>query len=294
MSLSTALWVTLGIFASLVAAGLGFPMPEEIPIVTAGALAGHAADRPSPNPPVEIVVGVLAADPTAPFPGQLPWGTLNWLSNYPPPVRSPMRWWFLLPVCILGVVISDGLLYGVGWFWGVRVLHFPWIRRLLPQERFERIQHNFQRYGVLILLFARILPGIRSPIFLTAGITRLPLRRFLLADLLYAIPGVSLLFSLAYWFTDSFLDLVLRVKREVDWVRPIIIMTLLAGVAVYLVFHFLRRPVPTGDPEELPFGGQVAAQITSGEHPTPHTDSRPLPSRNGEAAGQPNEQRSRP
>ena len=44
---------------------------------------------------------------------------------------------------------------------------------------------------MLILLFARILPGIRSPIFLTAGIMKLSWQRFLLADGIYAVPGVS-------------------------------------------------------------------------------------------------------
>jgi membrane protein DedA with SNARE-associated domain len=290
---STALWVTLGIFASLVAAGLGFPIPEEIPIVTAGVLAGHAAEQPALDPGL---VGVVAADPSATFPCQIPWGQLAWASSYAPPLRSPLRWWFLLPVCILGVVISDALLYGAGRFWGLSVLKFPWMRRLVPLERFERIQHNFQHYGILILLFARLLPGIRSPIFLTAGIMRLPLRRFLLGDLIYAIPGVSLLFSLAFWFTDSFLHLVYRVKDEVDKVRPILIIFIVAVVAVYLVFHVLRRPVPTGDPQELPLiGGQVAAQIDSGERketPSRHGAEPTTPS--SESAMQPSEHRSAP
>jgi membrane protein DedA with SNARE-associated domain len=180
--------------------------------------------------------------------------------------HSPRPWFILLPTCILGVVVSDTLLYGAGRFWGKRVLRFPWMRRLLPEERFRRIQHNFQHYGVLILLFARILPGIRSPIFLTAGIMKLPLRRFILADGIYAIPGVSLLFFLAYWFTDSFLDLVLRVKSEVDRVRPLVILTAILAVTIYFFIHFLRKPVVTGDPEELPIiGTQVAAKIEAAE-----------------------------
>jgi len=49
--------------------------------------------------------------------------------------------------------------------------------------------------------------------------------------------------------------------------------------------------VPTGDPEELPlFGGQVAAQIPNPEEHLSH----PRPSRNGEPAEQPNQERSTP
>ena len=36
-----------------------------------------------------------------------------------------------------------------------------------------------------------------------AGVLRMPFQRFLLADALYAIPGINLLFWLAYVFTDE-------------------------------------------------------------------------------------------
>jgi membrane protein DedA with SNARE-associated domain len=222
----TDLTIILGVFAALVAAGVGFPMPEEIPIVAAGAATGHSAQ-----------------DPT------------SWL-----------RWWLLLPVCILGVVISDGLLYLVGRVFGLGLLKFPLVARILPRDRLLRIQNNFRRYGVLILLFARFLPGIRSPIFLTAGIMRLSWRRFLLADGLYAIPGVSLLFFLAYWFTDQFREAVERAETYLGRIRPLLVVAAILGIAVYFLVQFLRKPVHTGDPEELPLiGDQVAASIEDQE-----------------------------
>ena len=41
-------------------------------------------------------------------------------------------------------------------------------------------------------MFGRLLPGIRMPLFLTAGIMRLPFMRFLLADGIGAILGNSI------------------------------------------------------------------------------------------------------
>ena len=113
------------------------------------------------------------------------------------------------------------------------------------------------------LLFARFLPAIRSPIFITAGLMRLSFRNFVLADGIYAIPGVSLLFTLAFWFGDQFRDLVVLAEGKIKVLKPVLILLLLTAVASYLVYNFLRHPVATGDPsEEMPLvGGQIAAHM---------------------------------
>lgn len=210
------IWACVITFSLLVAAGIGFPIPEEFPIIGAGIWVGHNADL------------------------------------------GPIRW-LILPVCITGVVISDGLLYGMGRFFGSKLLEWRAIKRLLPPQKRERIESNFHKYGVLTLLFARFLPAIRSPIFITAGIMRLSFAKFVIADGIYALPGVSLLFFLSYWFGDSFKDYL---EAKVHAYRPLVILLAIAAVAGFLAYHFLRRPVASGDPEELPLlGSRVAAKI---------------------------------
>jgi len=197
-------WGYLGVFLGILATGVGFPMPEELPVVIGGALSGG----------------------------------------------SHATWWVMLPVCIVGVIIGDSFLYGIGRFWGSRLVQRPFIKkRLLPPERLASITENFQKYGIKILLFARMTPGIRAPIFLTAGITRLPLAKFLIADGIYAVPGVSFLFFLGYWFTESMVDLI---ERNAQTVKAIVILVLVLAVAGYFIYRFLRRPVVTGDPHEMP------------------------------------------
>lgn len=225
-------------FFSLLAAGLGFPIPEEIPIVGAGAYAGsHVDNRPRL---ARTVASLLAFDPQTSLPAAIPWSSLPPLGELPDQT-SAVRWWLLLTICILGVVLSDGLLYCLGRVFGTRLLDLPFMKRFLSDAKRERIEKNFHRSGIKILLFARFMPGIRAPIFITAGIMRLPLHRFLLADGLYAIPGVSLLFFLAFWFTNSFVDLVVRVENHVVLWRPLVIMLLIIGLAGFLLFRYWRR-----------------------------------------------------
>jgi membrane protein DedA with SNARE-associated domain len=197
-------WGYLGVFVGILLTGLGFPMPEELPIVLGGALAGGAK----------------------------------------------AIWWIMLPVAIVGVVIGDSFLYGIGRLWGVKLVERPFVKKhLLTPEKLASITENFHKYGIKILLFARLTPGIRAPIFLTAGITRLPISQFLLADGIYAIPGVSLLFVLGYFFTDSMVQLI---EHDFVMFKNTIIVLVVLGVAGYLSYRFLRRPVVTGSPAELP------------------------------------------
>ena len=234
MLTTSALYHYFGVFVALVAAGVGFPIPEEIPVVTGGVLVGQNQDE--------------------------------------------LRWWIMLPVCIAGVVISDGLLYSIGRLWGPRLLEYRWIKtHLLTQERLHHIEDNFRRYGVKILLFARFLPAIRSPIFITAGLMRLSFTRFLIADGIYAIPGVSLLFFLGFWFTDQFLAAVERAESY----RPLVVVVILAAVASYLFYHFLHQPVATGDPKEFPVIGDQVAKMSPSAHSisldhSPDNSSLPL------------------
>src|SRR5437879_5321843 len=123
-----AFYIYLGIFLALVAAGMGAPIPEELPIVTAGAMVGHVADQ---APPAQLLMA-YSSSPQVGFPANLPWALF--LSDHVDvPGSSPLprlRWWIMLPVCILGVVLSDGLLYCVGRFGGRRLLQNRWVTRL--------------------------------------------------------------------------------------------------------------------------------------------------------------------
>jgi len=223
MLTADAFWKYFGVFSALVAAGFGAPIPEEIPIATGGVLVGRDWNNP-----------------------------------------DGLKWYVMLPLCILGIVLCDTILYWAGRKWGRWLIRRKWVqRRLLSPERFQTIEKNFHDYGIRILLIARIMPGIRTPVFLSAGIVRLPFRKFLLADALYAIPGVNLIFWLAYWLTDAFLNLLHRVESY----RELAVVAILSFVAGFITATFVRRPVATGSPEELPVIGKPVVTIANPQIP---------------------------
>ncbi len=231
------------------------------------ALAPTAPRELSPEEVTSLqAVGLLAVNPEGGFPGALPWAALAGAGpavemQIVEPQRSDeihVRWWILLPVCIIAVVLSDVILYSLGLWGGERLLRYRWMAHMMPPNRRRRTEENFHRYGVSILVFGRLVPGIRAPLFLTAGSMRLPLPRFLIADGLGAVVGNSFFFFLGFWLGDSVKTLIERAEERL---KPILIIVAVGLVVAYLLWHFLRHPVSTGDPSEVPLIGQQVAQV---------------------------------
>ena len=216
----------LGVFAALMASGFGFPIPEELPILTAGGLVGHA--------------DTLAPGETLLNPQRL-------------------RWWIMVPVCILGVVVGDGALYGIGRVWGPRILANAWVRRRVPPDKQAAIEKNFHDRGIMILLTARLTPGIRTPIFLMAGVLRVPMGRFLLADGLYAIPGVNIMFWLSYFLFDQ----VMEAYHAAERYRAIAMIGVLSAVIGVVLYRILtNRKAVTGSSADVPLYNKPVEMVT--------------------------------
>lgn len=196
---------------------------------------------------IGIFLALLAAGCGVPLPEELPVIMAGIIVGHD---GTTLKWYLMLPVVIAGVVMGDVFLYGMGRLWGDRLLKIGWVQRhLVPPDKRAEIEKNFHDRGVMVLLFARLLPGIRTPIFIMAGVLRVPFGRFLLADGLYAIPGVNVLFWLSYFLTDQ----VLVVFRQLEQYRPLVMVAILSAVAGAMFQKYvLTRKISTGEPPHVP------------------------------------------
>ena len=53
-----------------------------------------------------------------------------------------------------------------------RIQTLPGFRKVLTPERFEKAAQLFQKYGKWVMFVARFLPGLRTPVFFSAGMSR--------------------------------------------------------------------------------------------------------------------------
>ncbi len=238
---AVAVWKYVGVVGALVGSGFGLPIPEEIPVVTAGAMVGHDANDVAYH---DVMAGALGGGP---------------LAYDPPRPQGTTRWWVMLPAIILAAVAGDSVLYLIGRKFGGRLVKSSWVqRRVLPPDKRAEIEANFHKNGIMILLGARLTPGIRTPVFFMAGLLKMPVSRFLLADFLYAVPGISFLFWLAYLFTDQFVAAVHAVERH----RSQAVLVVLAGIGGVVLYRFVgSRRLSTGDVNAIPTLNKPAAAV---------------------------------
>jgi membrane protein DedA with SNARE-associated domain len=169
--------------------------------------------------------------------------------------------------CLLGALVGDAAMYGIGYRFGHSLARrHPKLAHLVHAEREEHFEQAILRHGFKVLLLARFMIGVRGPVYLAAGVVRMPFRRFLLWDLVCATIVVSVFFALSYSL-GAYLDreAIGGMVRHTEMTITAIVLVLAAGAVAYFALrrHRRRLLVQVLDPGKPP----VAAE-------TPATDAR--------------------
>jgi membrane protein DedA with SNARE-associated domain len=151
-----------------------------------------------------------------------------------------VRWWLALPVCLLGALTGDVVLYWVGRHWGEQVLNWRMVRLVLSPAREQWLKTAYRRHALKTVVTARHVMGLRAAAFLTAGIARVPFWKFVVADAGAAVLGIPLGFGLAYFFTDQIKAIVADVHRVERWLGLAVLLALAVILAVG-VWRWNRR-----------------------------------------------------
>ena len=101
-----------------------------------------------------------------PIPEEMPIVAAGTLSH-----EGVVRWWLALPVCVVGVLAGDLVLYGIGRRWGERLVNLRLVRRVLTREREQILKAAYRRHAVKTVIMTRHVIGLRTAAFLTAGMS---------------------------------------------------------------------------------------------------------------------------
>ena len=158
------------VFGLLLAAGFGFPLPEDVPLIAGGVLAWLA------SPLEEVTLATMLSD---------------------------HGFQAMVAVGLAGILVGDSVIYLAGRGIGLRVAEVWPFRNLVTPEKLERVERLLRQRGKVVVVVARFLPGLRAPTYFTVGHSRVPFWEFLLFDGLAALLSAPLWVALGFWFGDD-------------------------------------------------------------------------------------------
>ncbi len=103
-----------------------------------------------------------------------------------------------LAACFLGIWLGDLGLYAVARYFGRPFLGRAWVKRRVNEDRLAKSEAWWKKRGLLVLLVARFVPGLRLPTYLIAGTLAVPFLSFAAVTALMGLVWVPLVFTLVW------------------------------------------------------------------------------------------------
>jgi membrane protein DedA with SNARE-associated domain len=140
----------------------------------------------------------------------------------------------------LGGLFGDVIVYHLGARIGQGLVRprWLWVPRVDP-ERLEQMKRLLDRHGFKVLFIARFLVGLRFPVYLAVGASKMSFRRFFIIDAACASLVCGSFFALSYFLSERYGDVIYR------WIRTgefLVTLTVVASlVAALLIVRWRRR-----------------------------------------------------
>jgi membrane protein DedA with SNARE-associated domain len=143
----------------------------------------------------------------------------------------------ILGTALIASLLSDVSWYGLGRRRGMGILHLLCRISLEPDSCVRQTEHLFSRRGSSALLVAKFIPGLSTVAPPLAGITRMPVVRFILFDGLGALIWIGIFVALGVLFGEQLEGLAAMLATMGAWLLAILV----GGLGAYLLWKFLAR-----------------------------------------------------
>jgi membrane protein DedA with SNARE-associated domain len=185
----------------LFVSGAGLPMPEDIPLT---------------------FTGILLSLPQ----------TAEYFGGFVPALLT------LGALIYLSIICGDLIAYSMGRRFGKDIATWPLLRRALSPKRRARLERWFAKYGNWAVFIGRMMAGVRFVTFVSAGIARMPIHRFVIFDTLASLVTVPAWIFLGYVIGTHFDQLMVWMSRinTTTW-----IVAATGIIAFFVVRKILRR-----------------------------------------------------
>ncbi len=138
-----------------------------------------------------------------------------------------------LSVAYSGVLIGDLLAYYLGRKYGRMIVTHKIFRRIISPERLSKLEDKFNNKRTFLIMIGGHLLG---EIFLVAGVMRMPVHKFLIAD------AIASLFTIAIWTGIGYIggNSLKIIKEDISRIEHIGILFAIIIILIYLLFRYFK------------------------------------------------------
>lgn len=141
----------------------------------------------------------------------------------------PENSWLLFLFIFLGCYLSDWVAYWIARKFGRKLWKLKWFARTIPLKRLEQTQRFYTQYGFWTLFFGRFIPfGVRNCLFFTAGLGKMPFRKFLISDGLACLISNTILFWTTFFLGKNYQPLLRWLKTFNLIIFSLFVVTIIA------------------------------------------------------------------
>ena len=105
----------------------------------------------------------------------------------------------------IGSLISAWISYALGRTVGLKLAKWKFFKHFLSDQKVEKLKLFYKKYGILAFIIGRFIPfGVRNCLFMSSGLSKMPLLRFALQDFLACFIWVTTYFMVFYHIGQNF------------------------------------------------------------------------------------------
>jgi len=134
------------------------------------------------------------------------------------------------------LLMTDFFLYLVGKKYGRMVVEHKRFRKVISPDRLSKIEEKFKKWGIWVVLVGRHLLGLRAQIFLAAGVMKMDVIKFLIADGATSLLTIALMGGIGYVGGNS----IQVLKKDLARIEHIAIVAFVILLASWMVFRHIK------------------------------------------------------
>ncbi|MEK7187933.1 MAG: DedA family protein [Patescibacteria group bacterium] len=152
-----------------------------------------------------------------------------------------LNYYAIFILSFLGDLMGDLIYYSIG-YWGRQGFIEKHGKRLgLTKERIERVTTLIKTHPIKTLITSKYIPLVSASGLIGAGLAHIPLRRFLLLDILITLPSTIFFTTIGFYFGVIFDSIFKSIRNAQYAAAAVIVLAILFFLLYRKVQEYLSR-----------------------------------------------------